>query len=92
MYKKVKVYIITLKKFIKNFFKNLLTFYRNNSIINTDKRKGGYKMICKKCNIKIIAYNYVTLKKEIYCLHCVYVNSIENQKNFKKTIDIIKRI
>lgn len=49
-------------------------------------------MICKRCNIKIIAYNYVTFKKETYCLHCVYVNSIKNQKDFKKTIDIIKKV
>ena len=49
-------------------------------------------MICKRCNIKIIAYNYVTFKKETYCLHCVYVNSIKNQKDFKKTIDTIKKV
>lgn len=42
---------------------------------------------CKNCNVKIIAYNYVTFKKDIYCLHCAYVNSIKKQENFKKTID-----
>lgn len=49
-------------------------------------------MICKKCNIKIIAYNYVTLKKEIYCLHCIYVNSIKKQENLKKTIDKLNKL
>lgn len=44
-------------------------------------------MNCKNCNIKIIAYNYVTFKKDIYCLHCAYMNSIKKQENFKKSID-----
>ena len=44
---------------------------------------------CKNCNIKIIAYNYVIFRKDVYCLHCVYINSIKKQK-FLKTIDFFK--
>ena len=44
---------------------------------------------CKNCNIKIIAYNYVIFRKDVYCLHCIYINSIKKQK-FLKTIDFFK--
>jgi len=41
---------------------------------------------CVKCNIRILRYNYITINKETYCLHCAYIESVKNQKNFRKLL------